>query len=185
MEVKVLKDSYYGKHRKITLQVEAQSTELLSIKSLLRQELCNCTDVMNRDAIVVTNSFWHLDVLAATFHSTSNVLNSFLDELRSALCRSISVKSAIHAPFVSKQRIKEVFRSENFEEELAKIVGLSIYQCWCGTSYESEDVILNKLKRMRNPAMVVSFNHCGVVYNEVDGYVSPHVFMSQLTNYGV
>lgn len=185
MEVKVIKDSYYGKHRKVTLQVKALPAELLVIASLLRRELCNCTDMVNKDVIVITSSFWQLDVLSTTFHSTSNVISLFLDELARALNKSISVKSAIHAPFVSKARIKEVLKSENLEGELAKIVGLSIFQCWNGASYEPEDVVLDKLKKMRNPAMVVAFNHCGVVYNEVDGYVSPHVFMSELTNYGV
>ncbi len=184
MEVKVLKDSCYGKHRKVTLQVEASPSELYTIASVLRQELCNCTDMMNKDALIVTSSFWHLDVISETFRTTSSVMRLFLDELRIALLRSVPVKSAIHAPFVSKARIKEVLKSENFEEELRSIVGLSVYQCWCGALDEPEKVILNKLKELRNPAMVVAFNHCGVVYNEVDGYVSPHVFMSELTNYG-
>jgi hypothetical protein len=185
MEVKVLKDSYYGKHRKVTLQVEARPVELLSISSLLRLELCNCTDMLNRDAIVVTDSHWHLETLASTFHSTSNLLSLFLDEVRRVLHKSVTVERAIHAPFVSDSKIKEVFKSENFEEELRNVVGLSVYQCWFGTSYEPEEVVLGKLKNLRNPAMVVAFNHCGIVYNEVDGYVSPHVFMSKLTNYGV
>lgn len=185
MEVKVLKDSYYGKHRKVTLQVEASPSELYTIASVLRQELCNCTDMMNKDALVVTSNFWHLDVISETFRTTSSVMNLFLDKLARALRGSVSVKSAIHAPFVSEAKIKEVLKSKNYEEELCKIVGLSVYQCWCGASEERENVILKNLKKLRNPAMVVAFNHCGVVYNEVDGYVSPHVFMSELTNYGV
>lgn len=185
MEVKVLKDNYYGKHRKVTLQVEAGVSELIVISSVLMKELCYCTSMLNKNALVVTSSFWHLEILSETFRSNSGIMNLFLDKLARALRGSVSVKSAIHAPFVSEARIKEVLKSENFEEELRSIVGLSIYQCWCGASDEPEKVVLNKLKELRNPAMVVAFNHCGVVYNEVDGYVSPHVFMSELTNYGV
>ena len=185
MEVKVLKDSYYGKHRKVTLQVEAGSSELIVIASVLMQELCYCTSMMNENALVVTSNFWHLEVLSETFRSTSGIMNLFLDKLAIALRGSVSVKSAIHAPFISEDRIKEVLKSKNYEEELCKIVGLSVYQCFCGASEEREKVILKNLKKLRNPAMVTAFNHCGVVYNEVDGYVSPHAYMSQLTNYGV
>lgn len=185
MEVKVLKDSYYGKHRKVTLQVEASPSELLAIESLLRRQLSYCTNMKNTDALVITDSFWFLKSFAEAYRSTTKVLSLFLDEMLRALNKSISTKSAIHAPFVSEARIKEVLKSENLEEELRSIVGLSVYQCWCGASDEPEKVVLNKLKELRNPAMVVAFNHCGVVYNEVDGYVSPHVFMSELTNYGV
>lgn len=185
MEVKVLKDSYYGKHRKVTLQVEASPSELLAIESLMNRQLAYCTHMKNTDVLVITDSFWFLKSFAEAYHSTTKVLSLFLDKTLRALNKSISVKSAIHAPFISDSKIEEVLKSENFEEELRNIVGLSIYQCWCGASDESENVILDKLKKLPDPKMVVAFNHCGVVYNEVDGYVGPHVFMSQLTNYGV
>lgn len=185
MEVKVIKDSYYGKHRKVTLQVEASPSELLSIESLMRKQLSYCTNMKNTDAMLITDSFWFLKSFAEAYRSTTKVLSLFLDEMLRALNKSVSTKSAIHAPFISDSKIEEVLKSENMEEKLKNIVGLSVYQCWCGASDELEKVMLDKLKELRNPAMVVAFNHCGVVYNEVDGYVSPHVFMSELTNYGV
>lgn len=58
MEVKVIKDSYYGKHRKVTLQVEASPSELLAIESLMRQQLSYCTNMKNTDAMLITDSFW-------------------------------------------------------------------------------------------------------------------------------
>ena len=185
MEVKVIKDSYYGKHRKVTLQVEASPSELLSIESLMRRQLSYCTNMKNTDVMLITDSFWFLKSFAEAYHSTTKVLSLFLDEMLRALNKSISTKSAIHAPFISDSKIEEVLKSENMEEELRDVVGMSIYQCWCGASDEPKKVMLDKLKGLRNPAMVVAFNHCGVVYNEVDGYVSPHAYMSQLTNYGV
>lgn len=185
MEVKVLKDSYYGKHRKVTLQVEASPSELLAIESLMRRQLAYCTHMKNTDAMLITDSFWFLKSFAEAYRSTTKVLSLFLDEMLRALNKSISTKSAIHAPFISDSKIEEVLKSENMEEELRDVVGMSIYQCWCGSSDEPKKVMLDKLKELRNPAMVVAFNHCGVVYNEVDGYVSPHAYMSQLTNYGV
>lgn len=185
MEVKVLKDSYYGKHRNVTLQVEASPSELLSIESLMRKQLSYCTNMKNTDAMLITDSFWFLKSFAEAYRSTTKVLSLFLDEMLRVLNKSVSIKSAIHAPFISDSKIEEVLKSESIEEKLKNIVGLSVYQCWCGASDEPEKVMLDKLKELRNPAMVVAFNHCGVVYNEVDGYVSPHVFMSELTNYGV
>lgn len=186
MEVKVIKDSFYGNHRKVTLQVEARESDLFEIETFMRGKLAYCTRMINgRDVTVITDSHWHLEVLADTLRSKVDVVNLFLDDVRRALAKSKPVKRSIHAPFVSDNRINEAFKSEDFEDELKKVVGLSVYQCLHGASYEPEDVVLERFKSTVTHTMITAFNHCGVVYNEVEGYVSPHVFMSQLTNYGV
>lgn len=88
MEVKVLKDSYYGKHRKVTLQVEAGVSELIVISSVLMKELCYCTSMLNKNALAVTSSFWHLEVLSETFRSNSGIMNLFWTNWRE-LCAEV------------------------------------------------------------------------------------------------
>ncbi len=187
MEVKVLKDSYYGKHRKVTVQVRCTEGYVYMIKHHLLGKLVYCTRTKSNDVCVITGSYAILLSIAneRTVGSNPRIVNMFLDELFRALTDSEPVKRAVHAPFVSDLRINEVFKSENLEEELKKVVGLSVYQCFYNIHSESEDVVLEKLKKVVTSRMVTAFNHCGIVYNEVDGYVSPHVFMSELTNYGV
>ena len=165
MEVKVLKDSYYGKHRKVTVQVRCIEGCVYMIKHHLLGKLVYCTRTKSNDVCVITGSYAILLSIAneRTVGSNPRIVNMFLDELFRALTDSEPVKRVIHVPFISDSRLEEVSKLDNVEEELKKVVGLSVYQCFYGETTEDDFLVLEKLKKVVTSRMVTAFNHCGVV----------------------